>query len=138
MLLKLGENLWESHSKKYSKIDLMEPQIIEEGLSLETIIQNEEQQPSIIISYPNYEGTDDDVIINGMRYELRYIGRTWDLNTNSWDGEFCMRHGKEYTHWWYQKRNDWIGRQLTGSPNVVSECGYTYVHVRVEDVNLDK
>ena len=48
-----------------------------------------------------------------------------------------MRHGKEYTHWWNQKRNDWIGRQLTGSPNVISECGYTYVHVRVEDVNLD-
>ena len=91
--------------------------------------------------YINIDGNIQENITIGedLEYELRCICCTFHSNNNynKFDAEIYSRHGKHHNAWWYQKRHDYIRRQLDNDINDLVQPNRSYILLYCKIKNSD-
>ena len=101
-----------------------------DGETVEEMLNGFEEQPKIVITYPNIEYSNGELIVGRTRNELRYIMSVRDINETRWTSEVYMRHGGHFEAWYYTNRNDVMMRQIEGIPVLDTEVDYLFLYVR--------
>ena len=113
---------------------------MEQGLSIQEIIDQELMdniQDDVIIMFQYYGDLMKEIEINGIKFELRIVTRTWVEGGHKWNGEIWARHGGMFPNWWYQRRKDPMMKQINGEPQVSESCGYILGYAREQKSDVE-
>ena len=89
------------------------------------IIQLGSLEFNIIVGGGDDDSDDDGDSEEGFEYELCFVSSTWHT-ANGWDSFVYSKHaGKNFGHWWYQKRGDALTRKLSDPPSIDNFVGET-------------